>query len=108
MSGVQVPPPLPKTSSKSIKQAYPQILLADIKELPIPNIKLSDQKMLVSLVDKILNAKKTDSKYDVSELEKHINELVFDLFQLTLNERQVVLNSFLKKKKKLLNTTPKE
>ena len=75
------------------EQAYPQILLTDIKELPIPDIKLPDQKIFISLVDKILDAKRTNSKYDVSELERQIDELVYDLFQLTSDERQLVLNS---------------
>ncbi len=75
------------------EQAYPQILLSDIKSLPIPDIKLIDQKIFISLVDKILDAKRTDSKSNVNQLEKQIDELVFDLFQLSSDEQQLVLNS---------------
>ena len=53
-----------------------------------PNDK--EEKQIVSLVDRILAAKKADPQADTSALEQQIDNLVYKLYQLTYNEVKVI------------------
>jgi hypothetical protein len=67
-----------------------------VDKLPIPQLTPQNQPVtnkIEYLVDQILTAKKDNPKADTSELEVKIDELVFDLYELTEEEREVVLNS---------------
>jgi len=68
-----------------------------LSEIPIKKIPLEAQKPLVDLVDQII-AIASDSEYESKkpsirqkELEKKIDEMVFDLYELTSEEREIVL-----------------
>ena len=47
-------------------------------------------KLITSLVDEILTAKKGDRNADTSELEKAIDDLVYQLYGLTEEEIKIV------------------
>lgn len=67
-----------------------------MERFPIPQITLATQPLankIESLVDQILTAKKDNPRADTAELEREIDELVFDLYELTPDEREVVLKS---------------
>ena len=53
------------------------------ENLPIKLINPSAQEKFVKLVDEILTAKKGDRHADTSELEKAIDDLVYQLYGLT-------------------------
>jgi len=55
-------------------------------QIPIPDISISQQKPIISLVDKILSKKKSDSKVDTTELEKAIDKLVYEIYGLSDEE----------------------
>jgi len=74
-------------------QAFPQILLTDIKELPIPNIEISNQRIFLNLVDKILNAKSINIDANTFEIERQIDQLVYQLYDLTDEEIAIVEKS---------------
>ncbi|MFY9124979.1 MAG: TaqI-like C-terminal specificity domain-containing protein, partial [Bacteroidales bacterium] len=64
-------------------------------KLPIPPITPSNQHMvsqIESLVDKILAAKKTNHAADTTTWEKEINQLVYQLYELTDEEIAIVEN----------------
>ena len=62
----------------------------DFLSLPIPKISESDQKPFIEIVDKILDAKKTNHAADTSEWEKEIDLLVYKLYELTEEEIAIV------------------
>ena len=62
----------------------------DAKELPIPNVAPDQQIPIVELVDKILDAKRTDPDSDTSDLENGIDNLVYELYNLTPEEIAIV------------------
>jgi adenine-specific DNA-methyltransferase len=71
-----------------------------LSEIPIKKIPKTDQKPFISIVDKILAVTKDEdyladkNKRDhVKELEREIDELVYGLYGLTNEERQIVGNS---------------
>ena len=61
-----------------------------INDLPIPEITSNDRGKLVSIVDRILSAKKRDPKADTTALEREIDHLVYDLYGLPPEEIKIV------------------
>lgn len=61
-----------------------------LAQLPIKRISLELQLPFITLVDQILAAKKADPAADTSKWEAEIDELVFDLYGLTEEEKGLV------------------
>ena len=62
----------------------------DWKNLPIPDVSPEQQGPIVKLVAQILDAKRTNLHAKVSELEDEIDQLVYELYDLTPNEVEIV------------------
>ncbi len=62
----------------------------DAKRLPIASATTSQQRPIISLVDKILAAKKADAEADTSAWEAEIDQLVYELYGLTEEEIKIV------------------
>ena len=60
---------------------------ATIEALPII---ISNEQPIISLVNKILNAKQENPQADTSEWEKEIDQLVYQLYGLTDEEIKVI------------------
>lgn len=71
---------------KATKGAFPKILVKDIKEFPLPNISKEGEVIINGLVDKILEAKKSDPNADTTKLETEIDLMVYKLYGLTYDE----------------------
>ena len=61
-----------------------------VERLPIPNVAVKRQRLLVELVDRILLLKSADTDADTKEGEAEINKLVFRLYGLTDDEIRAV------------------
>ncbi len=64
-----------------------------IERLPIPQITPQNQKLadkITALVDKILQAKEKDPKANTQKLEKEIDALVYQLYNLTDEEIKII------------------
>ena len=68
-----------------------ELYYTPLSEIPIE--KAENQSEFVSLVDQILTLKKENPKADTSKLENEIDELVYQLYELTEEEIEVVKNS---------------
>jgi hypothetical protein len=66
---------------------------ATIDEFPLKMISKETQKPVISLVDQILTLKKTNPQADTSQWEEEIDELVYQLYELTAEEIEVVKSS---------------
>lgn len=64
-----------------------------LKRLPIKQLKHSEQKKFVSIVDKIIKQKKDNPKADTTKLESEIDQMVYKLYGLTEEEIRVVEGS---------------
>ena len=64
-----------------------------VEIIPIPKIPAADQSPFTRLVDEILEAKAADPSADTFELETEIDDLVYDLYGLTEEERTAVERS---------------
>jgi len=74
----------------SEKQEFPRILLENLKDMSIPNVPLSKQQPIITIVDKILSTKKKNPEADTSELEQKIDRLVYELYELTEQEIGII------------------
>src|SRR5438105_2248460 len=61
-----------------------------LSEIPIKEISSQEQKPFIALVDRILAAKQRNAKADTSGLEREIDELVYALYGLTLEQIKIV------------------
>ncbi len=61
-------------------------------QLPFPKLENEHKKNLACLVNQILSAKSDDSSADTSELECQIDQLVYQLYNLTKEEIAIIEN----------------
>ena len=69
-----------------IQNGY-QLIWQYLGKIPIPKVLPPE---LTALVEEILAAKKENPSADISALEERIDNLVFDLYDLTPDEREIV------------------
>jgi hypothetical protein len=79
-----------KRSNKVVTTTFPRISLFDLKIFPIKISNNTEKNQIKLLVDQILAAKKSDPNADTSALENEIDNLVYDLYGLTEEERRIV------------------
>jgi hypothetical protein len=87
-----------KLASFYLKEKYPSYTYNQginftkdmINSIPIPKISNEQQKLFVTLVDQILSAKERNPEVDTSELEKEIDKLVYELYNLTEEEIKII------------------
>ncbi|MBI4760040.1 MAG: Eco57I restriction-modification methylase domain-containing protein [Chloroflexi bacterium] len=77
-------------TTEEVGKVMPQVHIADLNELPIPNVEISRQRPIINLVERILAAKRADPQADTSELEREIDRLVYQLYGLTEEEIAIV------------------
>ncbi|MDR2755560.1 MAG: Eco57I restriction-modification methylase domain-containing protein [Planctomycetaceae bacterium] len=64
-----------------------------LSQLPIPDILLTEQQPIITLVDKILSAKKKNPAADTSTLEQQIDSLIYGLYGITPKEQAIIEKS---------------
>jgi tRNA1(Val) A37 N6-methylase TrmN6 len=76
---------------KSTKTVFSEIQARSVKELPIPKISETQELEIVELSERIIELKKINS--DRTELENEIDQLVYQLYDLTEEEIEIIENS---------------
>jgi len=79
--------------SLALAGGYLRIGNNEIKTIPIPDITPEQQIPIIELVDQILDAKHTDPDSNTSDLENEIDNLVYELYNLTEDEIAIVEGS---------------
>ena len=86
-----------KFESKHLSGGYLGFDIPSVKEIPIKQISPEQQKPFIQLVNKILSITKTedylknpDKQSKVKKLEKEMDNLVYDLYELTPEEIKIV------------------
>jgi|GEM_PF-3877397 len=70
-----------------------EMMQIPLSEIPIKKIDPTEQKKFVDLTDLILASKRRDANADTSNLEQNIDTMIFDLFGLNSEERELVMDS---------------
>jgi tRNA1(Val) A37 N6-methylase TrmN6 len=76
---------------KSTKTVFSEIQARSVKELPIPKISESHELEIIELSERIIELKQGDSV--TTELENKIDQLVYQLYDLTEEEIEIIENS---------------
>src|SRR5690554_4274656 len=76
---------------KSTKTVFSEIQARSVKELPIPKISEPQELEIIKLAEKIIELKKGES--ETTALENEINQLVYQLYNLTEEEIEIIENS---------------
>ncbi|MDB9323598.1 TaqI-like C-terminal specificity domain-containing protein [Nodularia spumigena CS-591/04] len=71
------------------RTAFPKINTETLSTFPVPRYK-PEYINIVSIVEQILTAKKSDTQADTTALEAEINQLVYQLYGLTAEEIQII------------------
>jgi hypothetical protein len=61
-----------------------------LSQIPIKNVSIEQQQPFITLVDKILTTKRTNTTADTTALEAQIDQLVYQLYGLTDEEIKIV------------------
>lgn len=77
-------------SPKATKGAFPKILIQDIKDFPIPEIPKRIEKIITTKVTNIIQQNCTDPQSDTSAIEKDIDIIVYNLYDLTYDEVLII------------------
>ncbi|MDY6348863.1 MAG: TaqI-like C-terminal specificity domain-containing protein [Bacteroidales bacterium] len=75
---------------RSDTELFPKIRIKQAKQLPVPAATPAQQQPIISLVDKILAAKKANPQADTNAWEREIDRLVYELYGLKKEEVKVV------------------
>ena len=77
-------------SPKATKGAFPKIIIEDLKTFPLPHINAVQQQPIIDLVNQIIEAKKQNPQANTESLEREIDMRVYKLYDLTLEEAQII------------------
>lgn len=70
-------------SPKATKGAFPKILIADLKDFPLPQISEQDKETLEAMVDEIMDEKRKGNQNIVAQLDEKIDNFVLKLYDIT-------------------------
>jgi type II restriction/modification system DNA methylase subunit YeeA len=70
-------------------RTFAQVKIDYVNELPII-VNSANEKTIIQIVDKILTAKKSDPNADTTALETEIDQLVYQLYELTAEEIKII------------------
>ena len=72
------------------EDTFPQIMIRDVKQFAVPNLKNEITEAIEEKVLFILRNKDTDPDTDTTKLEQDIDKLVYQLYDLTESEIQII------------------
>ena len=64
-----------------------------VGKIPVPVVTPEAQQPIIELAEQVMAAKQDDSEVDMSVEEREIDKLVYDLYGLTAEEREIVQSS---------------
>jgi adenine-specific DNA-methyltransferase len=76
---------------KSTKTVFSEIQAGSVKELPIPSISNNKELDIITLSENVIELKKRN--LDTAELENQIDQLVYQLYDLTEEEIEIIENA---------------
>ena len=79
-----------KLTFEKTKGAFTKAKIFHYYELPVKDVESARQQPIVELVNKALEAQKNDHQADISILEKEIDNLVYQLYELTPEEIELI------------------
>ena len=75
------------------KGLFPKIRIKQAKQLPIPVASLTEQHLIVALIEQIRTSKKMAPNNSIERLEREIDKIVYRLYKLTDAEIKIIEQS---------------
>ena len=72
---------------------FPKIRIKQAKQLPIPVASLAEQQLIITLVEQIRTYKKLTPNKSIEKLEREIDKIVYQLYELTDAEIKIIEQS---------------
>lgn len=79
--------------NNEVGEALAQVKRGHLEILPIPNYNLTIFKTVEALIKQILDLKQADNSADTTDLENQIDQLVYQLYELTEEEIKIIENN---------------
>ena len=77
-------------TAKAVRKMFPKIILSDLRLFPIRVASLEKQTQFIEIVDRITQTKKLNPNSNTLDLEREIDRLVYQLYELTAEEIKMV------------------
>ena len=78
---------------KAETELFPKIRIKQAKQLPIPVASLTEQQLIVALIEQIRTSKKMTPNNSIEKLEREIDKIVYQLYNLTDAEIKIIEES---------------
>ncbi|MBR3608665.1 MAG: N-6 DNA methylase [Bacteroidales bacterium] len=78
---------------KAETELFPKIRIKQAKQLPIPVASLTEQQLIMTLVEQIRTSKKMTPNKSIEKLEREIDKIVYLLYKLTDAEIKIIEQS---------------
>jgi len=78
---------------KAETELFPKIRIKQAKQLPIPVASLTEQQLIMTLVEQIRTSKKMAPNKSIEKLEREIDKIVYQLYGLTDAEIKIIEQS---------------
>ena len=75
---------------KAETELFPKIRIKQAKQLPIPVASLAEQQLIITLVEQIRTYKKLTPNKSIEKLEREIDKIVYQLYELTDAEIKII------------------
>ena len=79
-----------KLTFEKTKGAFTKAKIFHYYELPVKVCNQTEQQKIIVIVDEILSIKKKNPLSNIESLEKHLNDVVYNLYGLSDNEIKIV------------------
>lgn len=78
---------------KAETELFPKIRIKQAKQLPIPIASLTEQQLIVALIEQIRTSKKMTPNKSIENFEREIDKIVYKLYELTDAEIKIIEQS---------------
>ena len=78
---------------KAETELFPKIRIKQAKQLPIPIASLTEQQLIVALIEQIRTSKEMAPNNSIEKLEREIDKIVYRLYKLTDAEIKIIEQS---------------
>jgi hypothetical protein len=79
-----------RVKANEFDDLFPQIKVTEFKELPIKVSSSKHSQKLIEVVDEIINKKKENPEFDTSKLEFQMNQIVYNIYEITEEEIKII------------------
>lgn len=82
---------------KAETELFPKIRIKQAKQLPIPVASLTEQQLVITLIDKIITTRRIAPQESIEKFEREIDKIVYQLYRLSDVDIKIIEQSIRRK-----------